>query len=337
MSRVTLRDVACRAGVSVRTVSNVVNDYRYVAAHTRERVQAAIAELGYRPNLAARQLRTGQRLLIRLVLPELDSPYFAEIAAATARAAEQRGWSVHIVQTHGEPKRERMMLSGSHGPGADGIIVSPWAITSDDIEHRPSAPPLVVLGERPVAGSIDGVAIDDAAAAAEATGHLLAGGRRRVAVIGRLLDRADDTGRLRLEGYRRALAAAGREPDASLDIPVERRHLPDGARAMRRLLRQTNDIDGVFCFSDQLALGAMHVLAASGRSIPGDVGVVGCNDIEAGRYSLPTLSTIAPDKAQLVTLALDCLAARLAGHTLAARLYRVAHRLIVRQSSAACR
>ncbi|MGB7756543.1 MAG: LacI family DNA-binding transcriptional regulator [Salinisphaera sp.] len=335
MTRVTLRDVADQADVSVRTVSNVVNDFPHVAPATRERVQAAIAELGYRPNIAARQLRQGQRLLISLVLPEIDSPYFAEIAAQFVRAAEQRDWTMHIEQTDGELARERAMLAGTHGPGADGIVFSPWSMGADEVERGPSAPPVVMLGERPGVGLVDRVVVDNVGAAREATAHLLAGGRRRVAAIGLQPHLSNETGRLRTDGYHQALIAAGLSPDPALEIPVKRLHRPDGAAAMQELLANVADVDAVFCFTDQLALGAMHALAASGRSVPGDVAVVGFDNIEAGRYSVPALSTIAPDKPRLVELVLDCLADRLVDHTLPTREYRVPHRLEIRQSSGA--
>lgn len=335
MTRVTLRDVADQADVSVRTVSNVVNNFPHVAPATRKRVQAAIAELGYRPNIAARQLRQGQRLLISLVLPEIDSPYFAEIAAQFVRAAELRDWTVHIEQTDGELARERAMLAGTHGPGADGIVFSPWAVSADEVERGPSAPPVVMLGERPGVGLVDRVVVDNVAAAREATAHLLASGRRRVAAIGLQPHMPNETGRLRTDGYREALKAAGLSPDPALEIAVTRLHRPDGARAMHKLLEEVSDLDAVFCFTDQLALGAMHALAASGRSVPADVAVVGFDDIEAGRYSVPALSTVAPDKPRLVELVLDCLAERLADHTLPTRERRVPHRLEIRQSSAA--
>ena len=333
MTRATLRDVADQAEVSVRTVSNVVNDFPHVAPATRQRVQQAIAELGYRPNIAARQLRRGQRLLISLVLPEIDSPYFAEIAAHFVRAAEQRDWTVHIEQTDGDIARERAMLAGTHGPGADGIIFSPWSVGADEVQRGTSAPPVVMLGERPGVGLVDRVVVDNVAAARQATAHLLAGGRRRVAAIGLQPHLSNQTGRLRTQGYREALAAAGLTPDPALEIPVKRLHRPDGARAMHQLLANVRDVDAVFCFTDQLALGAMHALAAHGLSVPDDIAMVGFDDIEAGRYAVPALSTVAPDKPRLVELVLDCLAERLADHTLPARERRVPHRLEIRQSS----
>jgi DNA-binding LacI/PurR family transcriptional regulator len=329
----TLREVARRAGVSVRTVSNVVNDFPHVAPATRERVRAAIAELGYRPNLAARQLRRGRTVVVNLVVPEIDSPYFAEIAALLVRAAQPRGWVVHIEQTDGDLDRERRMLAGSHGAGADGVVFSPWAMAAREVARSASAPPVVMLGERSGVGLVDHVAVDNVAAADAATSHLLEGGRRRIAAIGLQPQLANETARLRLEGHRRALRRAGHQPDPRLEVVVDRLHRRDGAQAAARLLDDVPSVDALFCFSDQLALGALSTLAARGLAVPAEVAVVGFDDVEDGRYAVPSLTTVAPDKPQLVELALQCLAERMADPGLPARELVVDHRLVVRSSS----
>jgi DNA-binding LacI/PurR family transcriptional regulator len=330
-----LRDVADRAGVSVRTVSNVVNDFVHVAPRTRERVQRAIDELGYRPNLAARQLRRGRSEVVSVVLPEIDSPYFGELAAILVRIGEQRGWSMHIEQTDGDGARERQMLDGMHGQGVDGVVFSPWAMTPSELTRRASAPPVVMLGERGGPGPIDHVAVDNVAAADEATVHLLGLGRRRIAAVGLQPQLSNETARQRQRGYRQALRRAGVDLDERLEVQVERLHRPDGARAMADLLDADRPVDAVFCFTDQLALGAMRTLADRGLTVPGDVAVVGFDDIEDGRYSVPSLTTIAPDKHQLAATALQCLADRMIDRGLPGRELVVEHRLVVRDSSGA--
>ena len=178
------------------------------------------------------------------------------------------------------------------------------------------------------------VAIDNVAAAAEATGHLVALGRRRIAAIGVQHHLANETARLRLEGYRAALAEAGLPGDPALEVPVGRLHRPDGAEAMRRLLDGPVPVDAVFCFSDQLALGAMRAAYEAGLHVPGDLAVVGFDDIEDGRFACPSLTTIAPDKRAIAVRALDCLAERLDGAPAeTARDIVVPHRLVVRESS----
>lgn len=329
---VGLRDVAERAGVSVRTASNVANDYAHVAPATRRRVQEAIDELGYRPNMAARQLRQGRTETISLVVPEIDSPYFAELASLTVRIAEERGWTVHIDQTDGDAGRERRMTAGPVGRSVDGVICSPWAVGPDELS-RLAAGPLVLLGERAAAGGLDHVAIDNVAASRTATAHLVAQGRRRIAAVGAQPHLNNDTARLRLEGYAAALAEAGLPFLDELVEPVTRLHRPDGAAAMARLLGGPQAVDAVFCFTDELALGAVRTLADRGVRVPEDVAVIGFDDIEDGRYSVPSLSTISPDKEEIARRALQCLADRIADPSAPARDLVAGHRLVARGST----
>jgi DNA-binding LacI/PurR family transcriptional regulator len=328
----SLKDVAARAGVSIRTVSNVVNDFPLVAAETRVRVQRAIDELQYRPNAAARSLRGGRSGLIGLVLPELASPYFGELAALVTRAAEERSWTVLVEQTDGDPERERRLLDGGRAPGGqvvDGLLISPWALSPADLQRRPGGAPVVLLGEQDADGLFDRVAIDNVAAAAEAARHLLATGRRRIAVIGLQPHLANGTAEQRYRGFRSVVG------HPVLEEPVEALHREDGALAMERLLNTGVPFDAVFCFTDQLALGALRAAASRGVRVPKEVALVGFDDIEDGRFSVPSLTTIAPDKAAIAAAALQCLAARLTAGEAAgpARSVVVPHRLIVRESS----
>ena len=131
--RAGLKDVARLAGVSVKTVSNVVNDYEHVTPKTRARVEQAIKELNYRPNLSARNLRKGRSGIIALAVPELDIPYFAELARLIVTAAEERGLTVLIDQTGGNREREQLVAEGIRDHLIDGLIFSPLALTADDL------------------------------------------------------------------------------------------------------------------------------------------------------------------------------------------------------------
>jgi DNA-binding LacI/PurR family transcriptional regulator len=332
-----LKDVAERAGVSPRTVSNVVNDFPLVAPHTRERVLRVIEELGYRPNAAARSLRGGRSGLVGLVIPEIASPYFGELADLLTRGAENRSWTLLVDQTNGDREREERLMHGMPRQVVDGLIVSPWALSPAELLRRPGAPPLVLLGEQDADGLFDHVMIDNVVAAAEATAHLVAAGRRRIAAIGLQPHLANGTARQRHTGYRQALTAAGLPVDAALEVPVTALHRADGAGAMRHLLDGGHRPDAAFCFTDQLALGALRTASERGLRVPGDLAVVGFDDIEDGRYNVPSLSTVAPDKAAIAAQALECLASRLArdGAARAALRVTVGHRLTVRESSVA--
>ena len=312
MRRVGLRDVAARAGVSVKTVSNVVNNTGRVTPATRRRVQEAVEALGYRPNLSARNLRRGRTGVISLALPELAAPYFAELAEAFIRAAEPRSLTVLIDQTDGRLERERLTSEGRRLHESDGLVFSPLAMTAEDLARRTDDTPLVLLGEHAVGSPHDHVIVDNRAAAAQAVHHLFSLGRRRVAVIGAQHSGPRDTSELRLAGYRQALAETGVPYDPALVADVTWFHRADGARAMRRLLDLPEPPDAVFCFNDLLALGAIRCAHEQGLRVPDDIAVIGFDDIEEGRFSTPTLSTIAPDRRQIAETALDLLTRRIA-------------------------
>jgi len=330
---VNLRSVAERAGVSVRTVSNVVNNFPHVAADTRAAVQKVLDELGYRPNLAARQLRRGRTGAIALVVPEVDSPYFAELAAVIVRLAESRGWTVLIDQTAGDAERERRLATGPTTHMVDGMIFSPWSLRPQELAGRTNGVPMVLIGERGADGPIDHVAIDNVGAAAAATEHLISTGRQRIAAIGLQPHLANNTSRLRLAGYRQALQRNGRAEVPAWEIAVRSLHRADGSQAMQQLLNLDPAPDAVFCFTDELALGALRTLADHSRKVPDDVALVGFDDIQDGRFSIPRLTTVAPDKEQIARNCLELLAGRLehAGGPAISRL--APYTLQVRESS----
>ena len=306
-----LSDVAARAGVSVKTVSNVINDYPHITAQTRSKVEAAIAALDYKPNLSARSLRKGRSDFIALAIPEMASPYFAELGAAISRAAKKRGITVLIDQTEGELAAEKLVLDGMRGQLIDGIIFSPITTTPAKIALADTAKPLLLLGERHAGGTFDHVAVDSVQASFDATTHLISIGRRRIAAIG--VGGGAGTGTVRRKGYRKALKAAGLPHDPALELAGTGYHREDGAASMRSLLELPEPPDAVFCFNDLLALGALRTLAEAGLSVPDDVAVVGFDDIEDGRFHSPALTTISPDKEWLAEHAVGVLLERIAG------------------------
>jgi DNA-binding LacI/PurR family transcriptional regulator len=330
---VRLREVAQRAGVSVKTVSNVVNEYVHVSTATREKVQRAIDELHYRPNLSARSLRRGRSGLIALAVPEIDFPYFAELANHVVRAAETHGWTVLIDQTDGLARREELVLGGISSHLIDGVIFSPLASGRRQLQERTDQLPMVLLGERAPKGTIDHVGIDNVGAAKEAVLHLAALGRTRLGAIGIQRRRGSATSQLRARGYRAGLKAAGLDQDDSLVMTAESYHRADGRSAMVALLDRPHPPDAVFCFNDLLALGALRAARERGLDVPGDVALVGFDDIEECAYSSPTLSSIRPDKARIAQLAVELLARRLAYGPGPAQDVVAPHELVVRESS----
>ena len=310
---VRMKEVAIRAGVSVKTVSNVVNGYLHVAPSTRERVQRAIDEMGYRPNLSARSLRSGRTGIIAVAVPRLDEPYFAELASAVIAVADERGCTVLVEQTDGQLEREQLAVAGIRPDLIDGLILSPLALGAGDLlPTSGTSTPLVLLGERISDTRYDHVAIDNVAAARLATEHLLSLGRTRVAAVGTMDSVVAQTARLRRTGYREALAGAGLAVLPGHEQEVAGFTREAGALAADRLLDLPEPPDALFCFSDLLAMGALHALHRRGASVPEDVAVVGVDDIQESRFSTPTLSTVAQDVEEIARLAVDALLHRLA-------------------------
>ncbi|TDC83144.1 LacI family transcriptional regulator [Micromonospora sp. KC606] len=295
VARVRLVDVAVRVGVSPKTVSNVVHGTGMVSDQVRRRVQAAIDELGYQPNLAARQLRNGRSGLVALAMPDLREPYFAEFASAFFRAAEERSLNVIVSQTQGRRDVEAALCEGVGLPALEGLVLSPLALTGKDLGKRRSAVPLVLIGEHGQAlatPNVPHVGVDNVAAAAAATEHLLRDGRRRIAVIGVQEEGSTATSTLRFEGYRRALAAAGVQFEPALVGTVRHFNRAEGSEAAALLLTSGAEFDGLFCFNDTLAFGAVYTLATHGIRVPDQVRVVGFDAIEEGRFSVPPLASV---------------------------------------------
>jgi LacI family repressor for deo operon, udp, cdd, tsx, nupC, and nupG len=335
MKEATLRDVANLAGVSPRTVSNVVNGYARVTEATRRKVEQAIAELGYRPNVLARHLATGRSGQILVVVPYLDTPYFAELLQAVIPVARQAGYNVLIDQSDGDREHEGKFIGqASQRSLFDGMIYSPLGLSQEDLSRRDPALPLVVLGERTSEASFDHVGIDDVAASTEAVQHLIGLGRRRIAAIGDQPYPTGEAAQRRTAGFRAAHQGAGLPIDESLIIGTPRFNRVDGAQAMELLLEKDDPPDAVFCYSDLVASGAIHAALSKGFRVPEDIAVIGYDDIEDGRYSLPTISTISPDKQAIARLAVERLVMRINSKEPVPGVdLRAGHRLVARQST----
>ncbi|NEE01660.1 LacI family DNA-binding transcriptional regulator [Phytoactinopolyspora halotolerans] len=327
-----LKDVADRAGVSFKTVSNVINNHPNVTEKTRQKVLQAIAELRYRPNVTARSLRHGRSGFLAIALPELRSPYFAVLASEIGAAAKREGLVVLIEETFGERDGERIALEGLASTLIDGIVFSPMATPARDVAARLDATPMVLLGERAHPAGCDHIAVDNVRAAREVTQHLLDIGRQRIAAIG--AERGSVTGGLRARGYRQALTAAGIDVDPALTVSKIGYDRAGGASAMAALLDSGTDIDAVFCFNDLIALGALRVLRERGVRVPEDIAVAGFDDIEDGRYSSPTLTTVSPDIPFLAAEAVRLIVRRLADPDAPATDVEVPFTVQVRESTA---
>jgi DNA-binding LacI/PurR family transcriptional regulator len=307
-----MNDVASLAGVSIKTVSNVINGYPYIRSETKERVESAIRSLDYRVNVSARNLRAGRSRTITLAVPELTQPYFAELAQAVIDEAAAVDLTVFVETTGGRADRELAIVSGDQPIVSDGLIFSPQSMTREAAEAMRPGVPTVLLGERVFHSPFDHVTMANESAAEAAVGHLLDLGRRRVAL---LRSRADDvdvsTGFLRMQGALAAFERRGLEPPQELILPQDAWDRPHGERAIEQLIEARTPFDAVFGMNDAIALGALRGLLRAGVCVPEDVAVVGFDDTLDARYATPSLTSISPGRAEIARIAVELLNARL--------------------------
>jgi len=334
--RATVRDVAALAGVSPKTVSNVINGGVVVRPETRERVEQALAQLDYVPNLSARGLRNGRSGAIALTLPEMSSAYSAELARWFVELARDRDWVVQLDQTANDPERERELVSRARAHLVDGLILNPVTLSASVLASTAGLPPTVVIGEVEPE-HVDQVHVDSVAAATEVTQYLLDRGHRRIAAVGAPEPTADHTritatSELRVSGYEAALTAAGVTPDPSLRVPLSSWSASDAATAFAAWLDEHPLPDAVFAFTDSIAFGVLHVLAARGVRVPDQVSVIGFDDIDGAAYAIPALTTVSFDRRAFADAALDLLTARIADRDAPPATVVIPHRIVERQS-----
>jgi len=335
---VTMRDVALVARVSAKTVSNVVNDHPHVHPTTRARVQQAIAELGYRPNHSARGLRSGRTGVIGLAVPEMRQAYFAELADAVIAAAAKRNLSVIVGQAGGDRERETAILTNGLRQ-TDGLLFSPERLGTEDRDLLSVVDfPLVMLGERIFGGPTDHVTMHNVSASRAAVEHLIAAGRRRIAVVGAHPDQRTGQLRpsdLRVQGYRDALVAADLPHDRGLERAVAPWHPENGAEATRQLLDAGLDFDAIFALNDSLALGVLRALGEAGRVVPDDVAVIGFDNITNGQFTVPSLSSVDPGRDEIAETAVGMLVERIEwGSTWRPpRLHKAEFHIVAREST----
>ena len=292
--RPTLEQVAARAGVGRGTVSRVINGSPRVSDRTRAAVEAAVAELGYVPNGAARALAPGSADAVALVVPETETrlfaePYFSGILRGVSAELADRDMQLLLTLIRDEHERDRFAhYAAAHR--VDGVLLV--SVHADDPLPdllREVGMPAVLNGRRSADEPVPYVDSDNLGGARLAVEHLVARGRRAIATITGPQDMY--VAQCRLEGYRSALRAAGRDDDERLVVHGDFTE-EGGHRAMRELLSRGPAVDAVFCASDVLAAGARLALREAGRSVPEDVALVGFDDSAVARHMDPPLTTV---------------------------------------------
>ncbi|MEO8093393.1 MAG: LacI family DNA-binding transcriptional regulator [Pseudolysinimonas sp.] len=329
--------MANAAGVSPMTVSNVINAHPHVKPATRERVVKAMADLDYRVNVAARNLRAGRTFTIGLAVAELDRPYYGQLAARIVAEAARYNLHVLIELTGASRENEIDALGLSRNRMYDGLILSAVGLGSADADLLKVDFPVVILGERIFDGPVDHVAMANVDGAHAATRHLIDKGCKRIAIIDDHRDNETDASSLRYAGYRAALEEAGLDidPKLAVNLAVPSFSLQDGRDAARRLIESGVDFDGVFCVTDTVALGVMRGLADANVRVPDDALVIGFDNIVEAAFSVPSLSTVDPDHDLMAKTAVDLLVRRIseAGNRSAPVEFVSSYRVIEREST----
>jgi LacI family transcriptional regulator len=288
-----LKDIARDLNLSVVTISKVLRDHPDISRETRERVLKRMKELNYRPNLAARALVTGRSYIVGLVVPDLVHPFFGQVAKGLSNALRKEGYSLVLSSSEDDPELERQEIEQLLARRVDVLIVASTQSTVETFQRLEEQKIPFVLIDRKFDGlAANFVGVDDAAVGELAARHLIDAGCRRIAHIG---GPNVSTALGRAAGFRRALLARGITPAPGY---VEMREHGDdagdasGYKAMQRLLAMSPPPDGVFCYNDPTAMGAMKAVLEAGLRVPEDIAVAGCGNVAYADFLRVPLTSV---------------------------------------------
>lgn len=294
-SRVTIRDVAARAGVSHQTVSRVINGSDAVRPATRARVEQAIADLGYHPDALAQSMARGRSGYLACLSPNLTDYTFASIIHGAETEAREHGYYLMSASAPDADTFAALIADLTESGRAEGIIViNPYA----DDRHRslPGDFPTVFAGARPRQEAADSVALDDVAVARHVTQHLLERGHRRIGMVTGPL--SEDCAQDRMAGYHEALSAAALVAEPGLILEGDWL-APSGYEAFRRFFALKEPPTAVFAQNDQMAVGVLRAARDAGLLVPDELSVIGIDDIPLAAYFAPPLTTVRQDFAAI--------------------------------------
>lgn len=303
-SSATIRDVARVAGLSVASVSRVLNGHENVTPETREKVVAAMRALHYSPHAGARSLSTARNHALGVVLPGIYGEFFSELIRGMEGAAQARGYVLLLSSMHADPVLARQAMAAMRGR-VDGLVVMAPQLDAEEREAvLPPSLPIVLLNS-PEAGEHAALQVDNAGGIRAVVAHLLAGGRR--AIVHLAGPEANVDAQERAQAYRMAMS------ELAPNLPQRMIHgdfrEESGMAAMRTLLAEGLPIDAVVAGNDMMALGALQVLRDAGLAVPGQIAVTGFDDVPVARFV--DLTTVRVDIAEMGAGAIDTLVALL--------------------------
>jgi LacI family transcriptional regulator len=331
-----MKDIALDLGLSTVTISKVLRGNPDIGEETRKRVLKRMRELNYQPNLAARALITGRTLTIGLVVPDLLHPFFAQIAKGISAGIRKQGYSLIITSSEEDPELEQQEIGQLLARRVDAMVVASAQWTVESFRQIEAQGIPYILIDRQFSGlAANFVGVDDEAVGLLATNHLVEQGCRRIVHI-----RGPEvsTAMGRVAGFRRALSAHGHPPAPEQIVSAgssgDDRGDDRGYETMAALLRTGPRPDGIFCYNDPIALGAMRAILDAGLRIPEDVAVVGCGNVLYSDFLRVPLTSIDQDSSAIgshaAAMALSLVEARTPARP---RIELVSPRLVVRASS----
>lgn len=327
----TIRDVAARAGVSVATVSRVLNGETKVQPETEARVREAIAQLHYSPNLLGRNLRQGSTKKVLVLLNTISNQFYARVVRGIEECARREGYNVMIGMTHGDAKEEESYLRLLRTKLVDGAIMLTTERDGASLEQELSGLPVVQACEPREGFHTPSVSIDNESAAVEAVRYLASRGHRKIAFFGAAGVYGSSV--KREEGYRRALRELGL-PVREDWICNEGFSVNAGRRSAEQLLAGGRESlpSAVFCISDAVAAGAIRTLIGAGLTVPGDISVMGFDNTQLSEVFLPSITTTKQPQYDIGFRAMELLLGRIHGETPAEESVVLPHEIIERDS-----
>lgn len=329
----TMKEVARLAGVSIATVSAALSGKHFVSAELKERIRAAVEELGYAPNAMASGLKRGATSLIGLIVPDITNPFFTEIVHGVQRRAAEAGYTVILGVSDDRAPREAELIRLMRSHQAAGTIVVPCGSESDclRLEAHAAAMPIVAVDNAPLGLNIDTIVLDNRRAAELATAHILGLGHERIGIVTGPAHRF--VARERVLGFEALLERSG------IAVPEENMsrgefHVETGRDAALSLLSRSPRPTAIFVANNQMLIGVMQAVAQMGLSVPRDVSIASIDDFPWAEAFVPALTTVRQPVDRMAEAALDCLMSRIAGDTHSPRRIVMQPELVIRQSCA---
>ncbi|WP_164670521.1 LacI family DNA-binding transcriptional regulator [Virgibacillus doumboii] len=324
-----IQQVAKQAGVSVATVSRVLNGQRTVTAKTRIKVEDAINKLNYEPSLLGRNLRTSETRILLILIPKISNPFYSEIINGIETTALSHNYNILLCETDSNPERENIYFDLVRKKMADGIISMDPAVNIDTLTELAERHAIIQCSEYAVDSGIPYVTIDNELAAYRAVKHLIKIGHEKIALINS--DEKYLYARQRRLGYMKALEEH--------DIPVDNNYIfhthqlgfEHGQQAMRKIISLNDRPTAVFAVSDMLAIGALKEINSNGLNVPDDIAVVGFDKIDFSNMTHPTLTTIAQPMYRMGTIAAEMLIDKIKGEAVESIVLE--HELVIRGST----